>query len=186
MDLRSAMVLLTVAALVDIVGCASVPHKEERAYVSTVTGYYTNGQYVHYEINAIDGIEKVGTYRAELAVGRHIIEVRTRWSNYWKDSTKLTVDAIAGKEYLIFAYELRPDQDPTTAEIRPKTSFEHCLEAPVQGVVEGFWPCFVPCLCFYRIEKHLHPPQGRPFDGCCFVWIEDEETKELIDGKRPQ
>jgi hypothetical protein len=28
------------------------------------------------------------------------------------------------------------------------------------------------------------PPAARPFDGCCYVWIEDFETKEVVAGTR--
>ena len=28
-------------------------------------------------------------------------------------------------------------------------------------------------------------PTARPFDGCCYVWIEDAETKEVVAGTRP-
>lgn len=28
-------------------------------------------------------------------------------------------------------------------------------------------------------------PTARPFDGCCYVWIEDFETKEVVAGTRP-
>jgi hypothetical protein len=27
-------------------------------------------------------------------------------------------------------------------------------------------------------------PTARPFDGCCYVWIEDFETREVVAGKR--
>ena len=29
-------------------------------------------------------------------------------------------------------------------------------------------------------------PTARPYDGCCYVWIEDIGTREVVAGKRPQ
>jgi hypothetical protein len=28
------------------------------------------------------------------------------------------------------------------------------------------------------------PPTARPFDGCCYVWVEDSDTKEVVAGTR--
>ena len=30
------------------------------------------------------------------------------------------------------------------------------------------------------------PPQTRPFEGCCFVWIQDEDTGEVVAGASPK
>jgi len=32
----------------------------------------------------------------------------------------------------------------------------------------------------------IDQPQGRPSEDQCFVWIEDAETREVIDGEWPQ
>ena len=35
-----------------------------------------------------------------------------------------------------------------------------------------------------QIVEPPPPPTARPFDGCCYVWIEDSETKEVVAGTR--
>jgi hypothetical protein len=39
-----------------------------------------------------------------------------------------------------------------------------------------------------KVSKPAEPPPApiaRPFDGCCYVWIEDFETREVVAGTRP-
>ena len=37
------------------------------------------------------------------------------------------------------------------------------------------------------ISRAVEPPPvptARPFDGCCYVWIEDADTREVVAGTR--
>src|SRR5262249_10950816 len=75
------------------------------------------------EIVSVDG-EKARETEIEIFPGFHRIEVEAKWSNGWKDKSELTFSAMAGERYLVGIYELRPGEDPETADFRERTSGE--------------------------------------------------------------
>lgn len=160
----------------------------------------TNSKTVLQRILAIDG-ESHWEYL--LSPGHHTIKVETEWSNKWTDENELSFDAIAGRRYLVLAYELHPGQDQAQAMLRPARSGG--LVPPAEAVLGGGGfegaapliiltaPIWIPLGNLFWGEKPEEPtpeapkgaPDSRPFPGCCFVWIEDQQSGQLMDGTRP-
>jgi hypothetical protein len=222
-----------------------------------------NGQNLgHYWFN--DSTSK--TYGYKIPQGQHNVEISTRWSNGFEDSTQLTFDVKEGKKYTIYTHELQEGQDPNAGAVLPTDYLEQTYTGNVGGKIlktvgEGVLasvggtavvgasllffvygsPIWVPYVAYayYQHNKKIkeaakstqasttnteiqaadsvvdtaaQPPDStpdteikpedtvvaavsqpvgpppaltaRPFDGCCYIWIEDFETREVVAGKR--
>jgi hypothetical protein len=97
----------------------------------------------------------------------------------------LAFDAVAGKRYSIFAIELKPGQDPTTVAIHGLSFGEEMRRMPLY-VIRVPLACILSPYFFLKVGKAVVlPPSARPFEDCCFLWIEDMETGEVVGGMRP-
>ena len=116
--------------------------------------------------------------------GRHVVTVGAWWSNSSRskdiEKTQLTLDAQPGKKYVALIYELERGQDPATAEIREKTFGEQVIRF-------GWGDALGPLMLFAVLFVLNKPaPISRPYNDCCFVWIQDAETGEVVAGTSPR
>ena len=93
---------------------------------------------------------------------------------------------MAGERYLVGIYELRPGEDPKTADFREWTSGE------VAGAALGGAFMAIPPLIFLTplivsarvIAEEL--AEDRPFQDCCFLWIQEKESGRVVAGVTPR
>jgi hypothetical protein len=115
--------------------------------------------------------------------GPHKIKITARWSNDWVDATDLQADLAARQTYLLLFYEAHLGQDLATADISPKQAWTL--------IADSFVFMFFPLIAIGYVlpmtilQKEPEPPTARPFENCCFLWIENQNTGEVIAGKRP-
>lgn len=129
-----------------------------------------------------------------------------------RDHVVLAYELATGQEPA--TAELRQVDKPTAGEppapAEPPSLAQEAGAAVAGTVIEAFVPYILLPAVFLApfaalillAHKHLDeppeggptpsaesesapPPDGRPFEGCCFVWIEDRETGELVAGTRP-
>jgi hypothetical protein len=224
---------------------------------------------------------KSKTYGYQIPQGQHNVEISTRWSNGFVDSTQLTLDVKEGGKYTFHTYELQEGQDPNAPVAHTEEYKEQAYKGNAGGTfLKDVWeitsgtilitailitspytlaamPVVLPAIYLYdksnKVPKHIttnteaqptdsavetvtQPPDltpdtetkpentagaadtivqspdsapdtktkpeetvvtkvsqpvepppaptARPFDGCCYVWIEDSETKEVVAGTR--
>jgi hypothetical protein len=144
----------------------------------------------------------------QIPSGHHTIDVTTRWSNEFLETSQLALDVKEGKSYVVFAFELEKGQDTTTAQgciNQPTTNQPTTVEKPSLGYEAAKWiaksvgtiviltfgeftlPIWLGKTIYDEYQKDHPPPAStaRPFDGCCYVWAEDFETREVVAGIRP-
>ena len=117
--------------------------------------------------------------------GSHRIEVPATWSNKFEDRTTLEFDALRGRKYVVLIYELAPGQSKAGIEIRPRTFGESLMANNDLGNSTLGAIVLLVALPFIISDLSKAPPKSRPFDGCCFVWIQDEETGQVVAGASP-
>ena len=159
------------------------------AVVSSDVEHYWKGRARSVGIVSVDG-EKVRETTIEILPGVHRIEVEAKWSNGWKDKSELTFLAMAGERYLVGIYELRPGEDPKTADFREWTSGEVAGAASVsflRDALIGTTPFIflAPLIVAARViaEKLA---EDRPFQDCCFLWIQEKESGRVLAGVTPR
>src|SRR5215472_4708672 len=165
------------------------------AVVSSDVEYYWKGAARSVEIVSVDG-EKVRETAIEILPGVHRIEVEAKWSNGWKDKSELPFSAMAGERYLVGIYELRPGEDPETADFRERTSGE--VAGQVAGEVAGASIGGALMGGPFPIGIFLAPlivsaqviagklAEERPFQDCCFMWIQEKESGRVLAGVTPR
>ena len=83
---------------------------------------------------------------------------------------------------MILAVERKPDQNPQDISIRPATLPEEMtwsfLAYPAAFATSPF-------ILMDMSKNLLSPPTGRPFEECCYVWIEDTYTGKVASGRKP-
>ena len=159
------------------------------AVVSSDVGHYWKGGARSVEIVSVDG-EKVRETAIEILPGVHRVEVEAKWSNGWKDKSELTFSAMAGERYLVGIYELRPGDDPKTADFREWTSGEMAGATSVSFLGGAFMA--IPPLIFLTplivsarvIAENL--AEDKPFQDCCFLWIQEKESGRVVAGVTPR
>jgi hypothetical protein len=136
-------------------------------------------------------------FTIEMLPGAHDVLIDAKWSNDFVDNSKINFIADAGKKYQIGIYELKPGQDPATADFH-KRSFAYTFGVAAAGgaavgALQGLAPLIImfgwPLLLYAALRKTPEPPpppRSRPFKGCCFVWIQDQETAAVVAGAAPQ
>src|SRR5215470_14409809 len=165
------------------------------AVVSSDVEHYWKGGARSVEIVSVDG-EKVRETAIEILPGVHRIEVEAKWSNGWKDKSELPFSAMAGERYLVGIYELRPGEDPETADFRERTSGEVAGEvagaasvAFLGGALMGTAPFpFIflePLIVSARVIADKLA-EDRPFQDCCFLWIQEKELGRVLAGVTPR
>jgi len=156
------------------------------AVVSSDVEHYWKGGARSVEIVSVDG-EKVRETAIEILPGVHRIEVEAKWSNGWKDKSELTFSAMAGERYLVGIYELRPGEDPKTADFREWTSGEVAGVSFLRGALMPPFPISIflaPLIVSARIIAE-ELAEDRPFQDCCFLWIQEKESRRVLAGVTP-
>jgi hypothetical protein len=160
------------------------------AVVSSDVERYWKGGARSVEIVSVDG-EKVTETAIEILPGVHRIEVEAKWSNGWKDKSELPFSAMAGERYLVGIYELRPGEDPETADFRERTSGEVAGEvagAAIGDVLMYSSPISIflaPLIVSARVIGD-ELAEDRPFQDCCFLWIQEKESGRVLAGVTPR
>ena len=156
------------------------------AVVSSDVERYWKGGARSVEIVSVDG-EKVRETAIEILPGVHRIEVEAKWSNGWKDKSELPFSAMAGERYLVGIYELRPGEDPETADFRERTSRE------VAGAALGEALMLMPPLPIFLEPLIISArviadklAEDRAFQDCCFLWIQVKESGRVLAGVTPR
>ena len=156
------------------------------AVVSSDMGRYWKGGARSVEIVSVDG-EKVTETAIEILPGVHRIEVEAKWSNGWKDKSELPFSAMAGERYLVGIYELRPGEDPETADFRERTSGEVAGEVAIAAALMA--PPIVIFLAPLIVSARVIADklaEDRPFQDCCFLWIQEKESGRVLAGVTPR
>lgn len=206
---RAASAVLAANVLAGIGGCAMdlrlppeippVTPVPESLGASAKIGYglfKSNGKKVRLVSVAVDGAEQLPQVYVD--PGSHTVLVRLEWSNHWIDETELVVGAEAGHRYAIVSFELAPGQAEAKAEVtlldaRPKPTYgQIAAGGAAAGALQGALPMIILTAPvwwpIYEIaQKHPPPPpKGRPFDNCCFVWIQEVDSGAIVAGSRPR
>jgi hypothetical protein len=183
--------LLIFTLITQLLGCATVANNKEQYADLYEDGYYTNGKKFLITYILVDDEQ---TFDSRIAPGHHKVTAEVIWSSEQKETVVLEGDFLAGKKYVLLGYELSKDQDPSSAVVRPKNNKEQFGEATTGSLSEGFFkgmfpliiltaPIWVPIAIITNQSKSN--AFGKPFDGCCFIWIEESETRKIISGKSP-
>jgi hypothetical protein len=139
-------------------------------------------QVVDCYLKEIDGIKFNGD--RGLAPGKHVIKIRARWSNGYYEEFDLDIDALAAASYEIIALEMRyGEEDKATMKrlsVFPEGIAHIFMMAPAKFVEYLLDPFYIRTAL-----TELFPPLSRPPGRQCFLWVEDVETRQLIDGTRP-
>ena len=126
-------------------------------------------------------------------VGRHRIEAKVRWSNDFVETVALDATLAARHWYRAFAFEISPGADPATAVVRTRTTNETLGDAVLGGlgtaVMFGVAPVAVPGILitapWWMAADKSPAPTTRPVAGCCFVWLEDPSSEDIVAGSSP-
>ena len=156
------------------------------AVVSSDVERYWKGGARSVEIVSVDG-EKVTETAIEILPGVHRIEVEAKWSNGWKDKSELPFSAMAGERYLVGIYELRPGEDPETADFRERTSGEVAGEVAIGAALMAppISIFLAPLIMSARVIADKLA-EDRPFQDCCFLWIQEKESGRVLAGVTPR
>jgi len=94
---------------------------------------------------------------------------------------------MAGERYLVGIYELRPGEDPKTADFREWTSGEVAGVSFLGGALMGTPPFIflAPLIVSARIIAE-NLAEDRPFQDCCFLWIQEKESGRVLAGVTPR
>lgn len=188
---RIIMIVSAIAAVVQFTACATTTnrgdeHRLSGNQVARITSCcdWRSGRALRLDTLSVAGTKSAVSGEILVPSGRHDVLVTATWSNDFRDTTHLVVDVQPGKTYLVLLYELERGQDPATAEVRPGTFGEMMLLAAGAGVVQGFMVFGWPLLLLPEIGKTV--PDSRPFEGCCYVWMQDAETGNVVAGTSPR
>jgi hypothetical protein len=185
--MSSVTAVMVALVLFTLAGCAAT--QGERLSLSVVCGNEWNkGRAGSISFEKVDGEYGERTWR-KLAQGPHTASVAVTWSNGWTDVTELQFEVRPESWYWVLAYELKPGEQAEQADIRMTTFGESLGHSVLEGVVTGSAPLWFPVAAVYSGMRKIsgHEAQhDRPYDGCCFVWIQERETGSVIAGAPPR
>ena len=176
--------VVILGTLLSAIGCASTDTTSK-----VVAGNeWKKGRVVGISLGTIDGRPVPRDEYAEVSPGPHTMSVTVTWSNGCEDLTQFDFEAQPKERYWVLAYELAPGQPRAAANVREFTFGESMGRAGLEGAVTGAAPLLGPIVLIYwgvsKISGHK-TPTTRPYDGCCFVWIQEAESGKLVGGERP-
>jgi hypothetical protein len=169
---------LAVTLAVQLTGCGSAPFKpdHEPAPQDAAT--------------VVMASASAGALPVRVSPGWVSLQVEPSWSMHRRDPVLLTIDALPKKELLVFAHESGRGLVPATLALapappRPRPSLKTEL---LHGVAHGLAPLIVVTapiwLSIYALTRHTEV-KNEPSDPCCFVWIEDAVSGEVVAGRSP-
>jgi hypothetical protein len=178
--------------ITQIIGCATIP-KEERADIGPFNymDLETNAHFpLLIQLTAIDGKSPFSTVWNEIRCGPHKVRVQVVWSNWFKDETEINFEASAGSRYVACAIELKPGQDPTSVTIDSKSVVSQMGDVVGKGLLTGAAPLVLPFAIIEVFRRKMDAQKkygtlSRPFGDCCYVWIENMQTKQVVGGNKP-
>lgn len=168
-------------------------------------GFTTNGRDASVRYVVVD-LRSGDPSQVDLSPGPHALNVYVKWSNGYMDGTSLAMNAEAGRNYRVNAFELHPGQNPDDAMLRPGPPrrpvtadrslgmdlASSAMIGAVSGAIYGSAFLWGPFYLLYQAVSPSTPstpapsePKARPFEKCCFVWIEDMSDGALVGGERP-
>jgi hypothetical protein len=188
---RVAIAALVVLSGVQLAGCATqLAEGEARLRNQEVARIARGSDWLHGRAEhlgdlTVHGVKAPVFGYGWIEPGRHRVDVPATWSNKFEDRTELAFDAQAGKKYVVLIYEIAPGQNRAAIEIRPLTFGERLLRNnDLSGSVLGAVVLLV-ALPWIVADLSKDPPKSRPFAGCCFVWIQDEQSGAVVAGISP-
>lgn len=124
----------------------------------------------------------------KVAPGLISVEVEVTWSNGAQDKTPLGLDAPLGSDLLVLAYERSHGVRPATIKLsRPAPSRASSSLWADALTYCGY--CFAAVILtaplWLSIRALANRPGIRPSPDCCFVWVEDTNTGEIVAGNSP-
>lgn len=139
----AAAVLLMVAGGLAAAGCR---HEAARAYdgpglpssrVARFDYFFAPASLPQAGVVSVDGAPVPGKFHSvEVLPGRRELEVRATWSNRWRDTTRLVVDARPGGEYAVHVRETKPPHTgPPSFSAKPWAA-----PRPGRCSCPGCWP----------------------------------------------
>ena len=179
---------ITVAVQVAACGTAIPRDGAGQLRAEQIARITTHGEWVRGKARSL-GTVSVGEYRATAAgeflvpPGQHDFLVTATWSNEFKDTTRFVAEVQPGKTYFVLIYELERGQDPKTADVRQKSFAELILSAGGAGVLGALATFGWPIALYHETRK---APDKRPFEGCCYVWLEDAASGQIVAGTSPR
>lgn len=133
----------------------------------------------------------------QLPPGRYVTTVEATWSNRARDRTRLSFDADAGTVYRARAFEanqatvsvrlvdVEPDAPPASKS--KEMEFAEAMGwALLGGAVQGLLPLIIMAApVWFPIYLAAQRPSARPSPDCCFVWIEEAQSRRVVAGFSP-
>jgi hypothetical protein len=126
---------------------------------------------------------------------RRNVDISVEWSNRYQENILWTWKPERGKHYLLLAVELNAGQQATDVNVEVNTRGDELLVSSIEkvswgqtfgrGIAAGLAPLaflLLPVTLYFVITKVTE----RPFADCCFAWITDIETGEMVAGESPQ
>lgn len=178
-------------------GCASLTARKtapDHARVKIQPSEWVRGHMATWQrvpvVRSIDGVSPQGGGAGpyNLLPGPHTVIVAVEWSNGWTDETALTFTAQAGQQYLLLTYERAPEEPEAQAAVRQRTLAEQAVGLVVFSVLLA--PPVSLLTLPYGVVTGVQrlvaqPGTHRPFERCCFVWMQDEASGVVVSGERP-
>jgi hypothetical protein len=163
-------------------------------WYGNLDGYTINGKVATIMHLSLDGVHQ-NDPAIIISPGPHKIETVLRWSNRWKERRELAFEVLAGHNYVLGTYELTPGQDLVNVVIKRETP------TYISGWQIPFWAIAYPVIVIVvfggslvllpvglialSFELLTPTPTDVPFKDCCFVWIEDVSTNQVVAGAKP-
>lgn len=124
------------------------------------------------------------------------IDVTTTWSAQPNDTVPLTVHAPADGEFVIFSYEIGKGLAPAKVALAPppapRLPQNGFAKAGMEGVMQGLlpWllitaPIWLPIAGLASRAEARRIVAAVESGPCCFVWIEDAKSGEVVAGRPP-
>jgi hypothetical protein len=116
------------------------------------------------------------------------VEIEVSWSNGAKDETLLGLEASPASELLVLAYERGRGFLPAASRLR-RPAPARASSFDWTGALNYCGPCFALVILtapiWLPIKAQANRSALRPSPDCCFVWIEDAKTGEIVAGSSP-
>jgi hypothetical protein len=185
-SVRRAVALATAIALgMQIPGCGSIPATE------------THDALVNQTVSVamvVNAAERSETLTVPPGVVR--LQIHVKWSAKRADPVELAIDARPNGNYRVFAYEIGVGHVPANFQVLELDSAHSRHSALGDAVIGGALQALLPLIILaaavawpvYAIAKRAGDGAARADTAsqqCCFVWIEDTTSGEIVAGSSP-
>ena len=108
-----------------------------------------------------------GLDEISIPVGKNTIKYSVEWSNGFAQENEITIQAVAGREYRLSAYELNDTESENIKTYDPAdpilSEIGTVLLLPVIVVTTPIW--------YFMLKSEEYDEHRLPFVDCCFVWV---------------